>query len=1285
MSLRSQVLPPTDPAKPPSLWTNANVSRVKLATGITTDKAKRDIQGAGVGVFGTEDSLPFSHRQLHGDGEVVARVTLAKDAVGLAKAGVMIRTSLEPDSACAALSVTPTNGIAFQWRARAAEPAVTEIFRVPHGMDSTNRVWKLKPSGMWTGAGAKETTLSPAVNLAGRGYWLKLVRKGGVISAWCSADGKDWKWLTSQQIEMPRRAFVGVAASSHFFNQQTSAKFTGLKVSSLPAEATVAATPGTGTGLRAFYFDLPKNTMIERLSPAVDVNWSAKPPLAELTKGAYSVRWAGFLEPQFTETHSLYLEARGKVRLWIGNRKVIEQWDAAPEGELRATFNFEAGKKYPIKLEYADEGKGSRVKLSWSSPSIPKQVVRQSQLYPPRPETPNPALAALKEQADAIKLPSPWQHADLGRTAAPRSVASVSGSLRIESAGFDVGGNADSASYVWQPWSGDAELITHVEQDAVDSPLGRAGVMIREGLAADAPFVSLTVSISGGVRFEHRRTASSPVDIGQKISTSDPWVRLLRRGPNFTAYSSPDGTNWNWRGKLSVPIPPEVLVGVVVWVEAQHSEEYDFHLLSAGGARVWFDGKLVIDEWKAHSLREKKARVNLLEGHRYALQVEYHAGAAAQLRLLWSGPHTPLQPIPQSQLYSPSHKNFTDLEDKDHDGIPDAWEVAHGLNPFDASDAKADPDGDGLTNLEEYLAGTDPHNPDTDGDGLPDGWEVKHGLNPLDPTDARKDFDHDGLTNLEEYLAGTDPRNPDSDGDGLSDYLEVREMGSDPLTRDTLGVKTVAEVSGAKTISTLGRWKAEGETIHAEDRRGAVEYLLNVPEADMFRLQITGGSFIRRDANRDFQLLVSVDGEYLARSILTAPPEGVGEVNTYTPWLRAGEHRVRIYWNNVASYRSLELAAIRLQSIKGIRVNASGVSEWVEKRLRYLCSVDANEKGTVASLVSPACLEGRGGYLSMMGISDGLVPQAGAGSRWFAAAPLKAGQESTVVCSFQNGGLILTNRVVWRPVNLLNAGDLVIRKGDALLFTAAPQTEAKGKARIEIAGSGSQEVAGGEPVPHQFDQTGDFAVSASFFSSDGSTTSRSITVKVIEASFGAAPAAWAGKSRLWGTPDVPSSAVIEADPRATLEPMADATADAAQWRLTVDAPEPRGLVARAGTNGPIATATSADGFQIHASSRVYLRLMKTYPDGSELIEMGLVVHPILPNVVVRVGVHVGGVTFDDGTVTKDLRAPDFDELGQASVRLLKPKSAKTSVCHRITAWQGDMFLGEFWSTDEDGL
>ncbi|MES2920022.1 MAG: hypothetical protein V4819_00645 [Verrucomicrobiota bacterium] len=69
--------------------------------------------------------------------------------------------------------------------------------------------------------------------------------------------------------------------------------------------------------------------------------------------------------------------------------------------------------------------------------------------------------------------------------------------------------------------------------------------------------------------------------------------------------------------------------------------------------------------------------------------------------------------------------------DTDEDGLPDRWEVAAGLNPDEPADAGVDSDGDGLTNLQEFLAKTDPQDKDTSDDGLSDKFAIDLGLNPL--------------------------------------------------------------------------------------------------------------------------------------------------------------------------------------------------------------------------------------------------------------------------------------------------------------------------------------------------------------------------------------------------------------------------------------------------------------------------------------------------------------------------------------------------------------------------
>ncbi|MCP5077984.1 MAG: hypothetical protein GY951_08010, partial [Psychromonas sp.] len=62
---------------------------------------------------------------------------------------------------------------------------------------------------------------------------------------------------------------------------------------------------------------------------------------------------------------------------------------------------------------------------------------------------------------------------------------------------------------------------------------------------------------------------------------------------------------------------------------------------------------------------------------------------------------------------------------------------------------------------------------DRDSDGMPAIWEEQFEFSDVNPVDAGLDFDADGLTNLQEFVAGTDPGSPDSDNDGVLDGDDI--------------------------------------------------------------------------------------------------------------------------------------------------------------------------------------------------------------------------------------------------------------------------------------------------------------------------------------------------------------------------------------------------------------------------------------------------------------------------------------------------------------------------------
>ena len=98
--------------------------------------------------------------------------------------------------------------------------------------------------------------------------------------------------------------------------------------------------------------------------------------------------------------------------------------------------------------------------------------------------------------------------------------------------------------------------------------------------------------------------------------------------------------------------------------------------------------------------------------------------------------------------------------DDDNDGMYDDFENDFGLNPLDPTDAASDPDGDGLTNLEEADLDTNPTQIDTDGDTFIDSNDNC----PVDINEDQADFDGDGIGDVCDF---------DDDNDGHYDVQDA--------------------------------------------------------------------------------------------------------------------------------------------------------------------------------------------------------------------------------------------------------------------------------------------------------------------------------------------------------------------------------------------------------------------------------------------------------------------------------------------------------------------------------
>ena len=136
---------------------------------------------SGADIWDPSDQFHFAYKELSGAGAIIAKIESVANTDDWAKAGVMIRDTLEADSSHAMVAVTPGNGVWFGRRESAGDVSVS----------------------------TKEAGITAP-------QWVKLERTiGGLVRAYYSADGSTWTQLDIASVMMDMPAYIGLALTSH--------------------------------------------------------------------------------------------------------------------------------------------------------------------------------------------------------------------------------------------------------------------------------------------------------------------------------------------------------------------------------------------------------------------------------------------------------------------------------------------------------------------------------------------------------------------------------------------------------------------------------------------------------------------------------------------------------------------------------------------------------------------------------------------------------------------------------------------------------------------------------------------------------------------------------------------------------------------------------------------------------------------------------------------------------------------------------------------------------------
>jgi hypothetical protein len=182
----------------PAGWTHHDVGAVGSPGSASADLGVVTVTGAGSDIWGTADSFHFVAASMPGDGEIVARVTTESAGDTFAKAGVMIRTSLSPESADVILDARPGGDLEFMSRS--------------------------------TSGGETSFLGGASVRFP---VWLRLVRSSNQFTGYTSTDGTAWSFVGSILVtegELGAPSYGGLVVTSHDPNAWNTSVFDGVSI-----------------------------------------------------------------------------------------------------------------------------------------------------------------------------------------------------------------------------------------------------------------------------------------------------------------------------------------------------------------------------------------------------------------------------------------------------------------------------------------------------------------------------------------------------------------------------------------------------------------------------------------------------------------------------------------------------------------------------------------------------------------------------------------------------------------------------------------------------------------------------------------------------------------------------------------------------------------------------------------------------------------------------------------------------------------------------------------------
>ena len=544
----------------PSGWTCGDIGDPLTLGSQSVSGGTWTIAGAGTGINSSVDQMHYASQTIAGDATVTARITSQTNTSATAMAGLMMRVDTTANSPYYGAFVNPSGQLEIQYRDTVGSPI------------------------LYTPYVSINSTLP---------QYVQITRVGTTFTTYTSSNGNNWQPVVGGTFTLGNLSgsiLAGLAVTSGVAN--TTSTMTADTVSIVTGAPTPpTACPGGWT--------------------CADVGAATIPTGSQYYyNGTWSVLAGGKdIWDTYDEMHYVYqtLNGNGSVSAQVASQGDSDPWAKAGI-MIRASGSDQSSPYFAVLvtpgngtvIQYRDTEGDSTSQITGVTTTAPiyLKVTRSGSTFTAYtspdgvnwtafpggsvslPAIPTSATAGLASTSHSqfgtnttafddvevtpvnASLPSPWVDNDIDNPTPAGSASYANGVYTVAGGGNDIWqtpyGNLDQFHYVSQPLSGNGSIVARITSQTNTSPWAKAGIMIKQSAAADAPYALLAVTPTNGTVFQTGFTSST----GGGTLALPVWLKLTLNGSTVTAYQSTNGTTWTQVGSTNLTLTSPVTVGL---------------------------------------------------------------------------------------------------------------------------------------------------------------------------------------------------------------------------------------------------------------------------------------------------------------------------------------------------------------------------------------------------------------------------------------------------------------------------------------------------------------------------------------------------------------------------------------------------------------------------------------------------------------------------------------------------------------------------------------------------